>query len=92
VSGEAQLPSDTMKSMADPQMDPDRELLRQWVETWRRAGLELEEIRRREIESADTREAVRQIFGSSEALFLNLEAPTTSGLIEQQAWFAKLRR
>jgi len=73
-------------------MHQDRELLRQWVETWRRAGLELEEIRRREIESADTREAVRQIFGSSESFFRNFEVLTTSGLVEQQAWFAKLRR
>lgn len=78
--------------MADRQTDQDRELLRQWVETWRRAGPELEEIRRREIEFADTREAVRQIFGSSESFFRDLEAPTTSGLVEQQAWFARLRR
>jgi len=81
-----------MSSMVDGQTDQQHELLRQWVETWRRAGLELEEIRRREIESADTREAVRQIFGSSESFFRNFEAPTTSGLVEQQAWFAKLRQ
>jgi hypothetical protein len=66
--------------------------LRQWVETWRRAGAELEEIRRREIEEMDTREAIRPIFGSAELFFRHLEAPTTSGLVEQQAWFAKLRR
>jgi hypothetical protein len=81
-----------MRSMIDRQIDRDRELLRQWVETWRRAGPELEEIRRREIEAIDTGEAIRQIFGSSESLFRNLEAPTTSGLVEQQAWFAKLRK
>jgi hypothetical protein len=44
----------------------DREQLRQWVEQWRRAGVELEEIRRREIQQVDTREAIRQIFGSAE--------------------------
>lgn len=82
--------SGTMKSMMGGQTD--RDPLRDWVETWRRAGPELAEIRRREIESVDTREAVRQIFGSSESLFRNLQAPTTSGLVEQQAWFAKLRR
>jgi len=70
----------------------ERELMRQWVETWRRAGPELEEIRRREMESVDTREAVRQIFGSSASLFRDLPKRTTSGLIEQQAWYAKLRR
>jgi hypothetical protein len=79
-----------MKSMSGGHTD--RELLRRWVETWARAGRELEEIRRREIESRDTREAIRQIFGSSESLLHSLPAPTTSGLVEQQAWFAKLPR
>jgi hypothetical protein len=81
--------------MSDCQTTEDRELLRRWVETWRRAGLELEDIRRREIEALDTpeatREAIRQLFGS-EAAFRNLPPRMTSGLVEQQAWFAKLRR
>lgn len=79
-----------MKSMPDAQSD--RELLRRWVETWRRAGPELAEIRRREIESTDTCEAIRQIFGSPASWPCNLPASTSSGLVEQQAWFAKLRR
>ena len=75
--------------MSDPRSDSD--LTRRWVETWKRAGLELEEIRRREIEATDTREAIRQLF-SSAALPGDLPPRTTSGLVEQQAWFAKLRR
>ncbi len=70
--------------------DPECELLRQWAERWQRAGRELEEIRRREIESVDTQEAVRQIFGSGEPLDPGPRR-TTSGLVEQQAWFARLR-
>jgi hypothetical protein len=77
--------------MADRPTAPDRELMLRWVETWRRAGKELEEIRRREIEATDTREAIRQLFGSA-APPPDLPAKTTSGLVEQQAWFAKLRR
>ncbi len=73
------------------QESPDRKLMRQWVETWMRAGRELDQIRRREIESANTREAIRQLFGSPEA-FHSLPPRTTSGLVEQQAWFRKLRR
>jgi len=72
------------------QPDRDRELLRQWADTWERAGRELEEIRRREIESADTQAAIQQIFGSG-ALIGEEPAPGTSGLVEQQAWFARLR-
>lgn len=77
--------------MADHPTDPDSELIRQWVRTWRRVGQELDAIRRREIESADTREAVQQLFGSA-AAFEDLPPRTTSGLVEQQAWFAKLRK
>lgn len=77
--------------MAGLQTAEERELMRRWVETWQRAGRELEEIRRREIEATDTREAIRQLFGSTSPL-LNSPPPATSGLVEQQAWFAKLRR
>jgi hypothetical protein len=72
------------------QPDLDRELLRRWAETWERVGRELEAIRRREIESVDTQEAIRQIFGSG-PLIDNAPPRTTSGLVEQQKWFARLR-
>ncbi|MGP8244007.1 MAG: hypothetical protein ACLQVN_05760 [Bryobacteraceae bacterium] len=72
------------------QASPDNSLVRRWVETWRRAGEELERLRRTEIESIDTREAVRQIFGG-EAVAAPAPSPT-SGLVEQQAWFARIER
>jgi hypothetical protein len=77
-----------MKAMPQP-VSPDN-LLRLWVETWRRAGEELENLRRIEIKSVDTQEAVGQIFGSN-GLALP-PAPPTSGLVEQQAWFARIPR
>jgi hypothetical protein len=70
---------------------PDDQLLRRWVETWQRAGVELERIRRAELQSVDTKQAVRQLFGAS-GLQPSAPAPPTSGLIEQQAWFARVRR
>jgi hypothetical protein len=50
---------------------------------------ELERFHRAELQAIDTQEAVRQIFGS----YVNsaAPAPTTSGLIEQQAWFKRVR-
>jgi hypothetical protein len=72
-------------------VDPDKALLIRWVETWREAGVELERLRQTEMESIDTREAVRQIFASGDLAGLPPAAPT-SGLIEQQAWFAQVRR
>jgi hypothetical protein len=53
----------------------DRDLLRRWAETWRRAEVELEPI--------------RQIFGEQGKA--SQPSPVTSGLVEQQAWFARLR-
>ena len=80
------------------QASPDNSLRRRWVETWRRAGEELERLRRAEIESIDTREAIRQIFGSDGGKHGGSHGPAlpapskTSGLIEQQAWFARIRK
>jgi len=69
-------------------LSPDDSLCRRWVETWRRAGEELEGMRRGEIASIDTREAVRQIFGGRPIV----PAPSPgSGLVEQQAWFARIQ-
>ena len=69
---------------------PDPRILRQWVETWRRAGVQLAEIRRAETASCDTQEAIRQIFGGLDREISGYDPPA-SGLIEQQAWFARLR-
>ena len=76
------------------QASPDDSLRKRWVETWRRAGEELERLRRAEIASIDTREAIRQIFGSDVASHgPALPAPSpTSGLIEQQAWFTRIQK
>ena len=76
--------------MSDPQASPDRELMGQWADTWRRAAPELDEVRRREIESANTQEAIRQLFGTGES-FHDPFPQANSGLVEQQAWFARLR-
>jgi hypothetical protein len=77
--------------MPDSCADSPREEMRRWVETWRQVGPELDDVRRREIESADTQEAVRQLFGTGDDPIDLPPSPATSGLVEQQAWFAKLR-
>jgi len=69
------------------QSHSDDALLRRWVETWRRAGIDLEQIRNAELQSIDTRAVVRHLFDG----FVPTPGAPTSGLIEQQAWFARLR-
>jgi hypothetical protein len=76
--------------MADEQASTERELLRRWVDTWRQAGKELDEVRRRELESIDTQEAIWPLFGDEDYVD-DSPLKVTSGLVEQQAWFAKLR-
>ena len=70
--------------------EPDRDILKRWVDTWQAAAPLLEAIRRREIETVDTCQAVRQIFGASDS-WPALPPRLTSGLVEQHAWFARLR-
>ena len=65
-------------------------MLAHHVETWRRAGIELEAIKRRELQSVDTQESIRQLFGHN-TMIRDAPRQTTSGLVEQQAWFTKLR-
>ena len=69
----------------------ERTQLKTHVESWRRAAIELEEIKRRELREVDTKEAIRQLF-SNNTMVQNAPKQTTSGMVEQQAWFAKLRK
>ncbi len=67
-------------------------LLRRWAETWARAGKELAEVERRELESMTEAEACAQALAlMSMPLPPDLPERKTSGLVEQQRWFAKLR-
>jgi hypothetical protein len=67
-----------------------RDLIRRWAETWRTAGPELEAIRRCEAASAPIHQTIRQLFEGMETVFA-APAPLTSGLVEQQEWFTKIR-
>jgi hypothetical protein len=77
--------------MPEPHTSSPSELLRRWVDTWRQAGPALDEVRRLEIESADTQEAILQLFGTGDDPIDIPSPPATSGLVDQQAWFAKIR-
>lgn len=67
---------------------PDR--MREHVRRWRAAEADLAQVRAKELQQVDTREAVKQLFGDNRIV---QDAPRlrTSGLVEQQALFARLR-
>lgn len=69
----------------------DDELTRRWVETWRRAGPALEAIQLRELRELSDEQRALQI---DDLLRIACQFATprlTSGLVEQQRLFQKLR-
>jgi hypothetical protein len=68
----------------------EQEQMRRWVATWKQAGPELEAIRRREIREADNLE-ILQSLESSFNYAVRLPPRPSSGMVEMQRLFAKLR-
>lgn len=65
---------------------------RDWVRTWQAAGPLLAEIERRELAQMTDEEWQQAVEDVLSILPRDAEAPTTSGLVEQQKWFAKLHQ
>ena len=65
---------------------------RRWVETWRRAGPELERIRREELRALDTHRTIALLCGPADYTVPPRAPKPTSGLVEQQRWFQKMPR
>jgi len=70
---------------------PQEQLIRRWVETWKEAGPALERLRTEEIRNSDTAAAIEQLSDAFESARRQWKPPATSGLVEQQRLFAKLR-
>ncbi len=60
-----------------------------WVEAWKRAGPELERIRRQELRTGDMDREVELLCGPADYHHPPRAPLPTSGLIEQQRWFMK---
>lgn len=72
-----------------PRISPDT---RRWVLTWREAASALADVKRAELALVDTAETLRQLADAFDAALSNRLPTSTSGLIEQQAVFQRLRR
>jgi hypothetical protein len=70
----------------------ERDALRRWVETWKQAGPELDAIPRKEIEKINVFESLAALEGACNYATRTLPPRDSSGLVEMQKWFAKLRR
>jgi hypothetical protein len=71
--------------------ESERERLKQWVETWKRAGPELERVRREELRAFRHEDSVELIDSLLELGVQFGQVRTTSGLVEQQRLFMKAR-
>ncbi|MBI4350808.1 MAG: hypothetical protein HY550_05170 [Elusimicrobia bacterium] len=72
--------------------DPKTDAMREWVARWRKTGPELERIRLQELRQVVVGSSIEQLEDSFQSALLNYPARTSSGLIEQQRWFMRLRR
>jgi hypothetical protein len=64
---------------------------KQWVEAWRRAGQKLAELDREALRNTDTQKSLANLACAYEFARLHSRPSPTSGLVEQQRWFKKLR-
>lgn len=66
--------------------------IRKWIATWQQASSALNELKKRELRAADYYEKNRPILDEMlEYACDNRQERLTSGLVEQQRWFMKLR-
>ncbi len=72
--------------------EAEREQYRRFVENWRRAGPELERIRREELRAKDTRKDVAGMDALADLGLRFGKLRETSGLVEMQRWFLEFAR
>ena len=67
------------------------ETIRKWADIWENAAPELEAIRHREIREAETHATLALLEGAFNHAARSLPPRSSSGMVEMQRWFAKLR-
>jgi len=70
----------------------EKEALRAYVARWERAAPLLQQVRDADIRAADTAQSMKIFSGSATWAVTHRPAAPTSGLVEQQRWFMKLRQ
>ena len=69
----------------------DRDAMALWVKTWKEAGPLLEEIRLREVRDADNVKVLALLEDAFDDAVVRFPPRPSSGLVEMQALFAKLK-
>ncbi len=66
--------------------------LKLWVEAWRKAGPKLQRIREEEVRRTETVKAILALCDDLQRGLSALPVRSTSGLVQQQAYFRKPRK
>ena len=69
----------------------EEQRVRQWTRNWAEAAPMLESLRDQAIRNANTAVAIEQLSDAYESARRQWQPPATSGLVEQQRLFARLR-
>lgn len=80
-----------MKPVAE-MTEQEKAQAKKCIDAWRRAGPELERMRREEIRQVDTARSIPAFDGLFEGAIRDFPAKPTSGLVEQQRCFRRARR
>ena len=65
--------------------------MKQWLVGWRAAEPVMERLRREALRHCNTAEAIESLSDAFESALLHLPKSTTSGLVEQQKYFSRLK-
>ncbi|MCX7721641.1 MAG: hypothetical protein N2379_01090 [Verrucomicrobiae bacterium] len=80
-----------MKTLSE-MTEQEKAQIRAWIKNWQEVGPVLEQIRAEEIRAADTVKAMEALDDMFTHAVKTLPPRESSGLIEQQAIFARARR
>ncbi len=69
----------------------EKEMTLRWIKTWELAGPALKEIKRQELQSYDYAKNLPIIDEMLQWAYEHRTTRLTSGLVEQQRWFMKMR-
>lgn len=69
----------------------EKEQMKQWIKTWEKAGKALEEVRKKEIRETNTQESIPAFDDVFKFTILNVKPKDTSGLVEMQSWFKRMK-
>ena len=72
--------------------ESETDAMRQWVARWQKAGPRLARIRLLELRHTDVSVGIEQLEDSFQSALSHYPLRVSSGLIEQQRWFKRLRR